>query len=118
MEVCFDGVWGTVCSRGWDRLDANVVCRQIGFSGSGIYTLCMHTGFHTCMTILFNLTIMTTGAVASLNARYGRGSGPVFYADVACGGLEARFTDCSKGEIEETNCDHSQDAGAVCLPGM
>ena len=58
-----------------------------------------------------------TGAVASLNGRYGQGSGPVFYADIMCGGLEGRLADCDKGEIEETNCGHNQDAGVQCLPG-
>ena len=52
------------------------------------------------------------------NGRFGRGSGPILYADVNCGGLEPRLFDCSRGEVEETNCGHGQDSGIVCQPGM
>ena len=30
VEVCVNGVWGSVCDQGFDKTDAHVVCQQLG----------------------------------------------------------------------------------------
>ena len=35
LEVCLNGVWGTICDQSWDDTDAGVVCSQMGYSARG-----------------------------------------------------------------------------------
>ena len=87
VEVYHNGVWGTVCDDFWDVTNANVVCRQLNYSGAT--------------------------AARSL-AYFGHGSGPIHYDNVRCTGNETRLADCSHRGIGVHDCGHREDAGVVC----
>ena len=38
VEICINGIFGTVCAEDWSNEDASVVCRELGFSASGEFT--------------------------------------------------------------------------------
>ncbi|XP_061628246.1 neurotrypsin isoform X3 [Phyllopteryx taeniolatus] len=87
VEIYLSGQWGTVCDDGWTDHDAEVVCRQMGYSGL---------------------------AKARVMAYFGEGRGPIHVDNVKCSGDERSITDCIKQAPGTHNCRHSEDAGVIC----
>ena len=98
VEVFYQGEWGTICDdkwddnheNRWDINDANVVCRQLGFSGAK--------------------AIVPSWKVPD-------GSGKVWLGKVACRGSEKSIARCFHGGWGKSYCSHYQDAGVECFTG-
>ena len=87
VEVLYNGAWGTICDDEWDIYDAYVVCKMLGHSSA---------------------------TMAPTEGRFGEGVGLIAMDDVNCEGMEDNISECTYTNHEDTDCDHSEDAGVVC----
>ncbi|NXD18327.1 DMBT1 protein, partial [Nothocercus nigrocapillus] len=88
VEVLHNQQWGSVCDDDWDLDDAEVVCRQLGCG---------------------------TAISAPPKAQFGLGYEPIWLDDVNCTGSETSLSECGARPWGESNCNHREDAGVVCV---
>uniref|UniRef100_A0A8C1YLN4 Si:ch211-161n3.4 n=1 Tax=Cyprinus carpio TaxID=7962 RepID=A0A8C1YLN4_CYPCA len=88
VEIHHRGQWGTVCQEDWDMTEAGVVCRELG-CGEPIDALG--------------------------SAHFGQGSGPIWTRIMLCTGSESTLKFCGSVEWGFYDCDHSKDAGVICV---
>ena len=88
VEICYNGVWGTVCNYGWDEVDANVVCQQLGFN---------------------NQRALTTN-----DSRFGDGEGPILLENVRCNQQHSNLSQCVDFRFTGTSRDCKHTAGVIC----
>ncbi|XP_028407289.1 deleted in malignant brain tumors 1 protein-like [Dendronephthya gigantea] len=88
VEVLHHGYWGAICARGWDRENARVVCRQLGYDPDG------------AKTFQWNLVAPAPG--------------PLWLKNVRCIGNEQNITSCSYDGWGFTSCSSDGVAGVHC----
>ena len=110
VEICYNGVWGTVCNSGWDEVDANVVCSQLGFGQPGniesVYT-------HLCHPVMLMRLFIIILCLAVTSVNFGAGKGPILLKNVRCTQNNSRLLQCRRNQIfaDTNNCDN---AGVIC----
>ena len=87
VEVYTLGYWGTVCDDAFDLTDANIVCRELGYSGALVVSF------------------------------FGQGGGVIALDEVACEGDETSILQCPHNGLFNHDCIHSEDVGVVCNVG-
>ncbi|CAC5380044.1 unnamed protein product [Mytilus coruscus] len=85
LEINYKGEWGTICSHGFNHVDAAVACRQLGYcSGQRIP-----------------------------NKYVDDGSGNILLVDIHCSGSENKLINCTYSS-DASHCSHGYDVGVHC----
>ncbi|KAL3972513.1 receptor-type tyrosine-protein phosphatase F [Sarotherodon galilaeus] len=87
VEIYYQGQWGTVCDDNWTELNAQVVCRQLGFRGR---------------------------AEVAPERAYEEGNGLILLDEVQCDGTETSLLACTHSQWRQHDCSHSEDVGVLC----
>ena len=118
MEVCYYRQWGTICGHSWDTTDAGVACRQLGYSGFGMFHSYVSSvrieTLYTCMLSYTYYVIFVAGATAYRYSYFGRGNGSIYLSNLGCRGSESRLINCYHYGIGIHYCRHYNDAGLRC----
>jgi len=90
VQVFYNGTWGWVCADQWDKHDADVACRMMGFDGS--------------------LSSFTDGEkTKETNVR-------VWLNNMRCIGNERSLFYCINSGLGSHDCQGKGKAGAICRP--
>ena len=107
VEICYENIWGSVCSTSWDSNDASVVCKQLGYNGKiAVIELAHMNDFLNAGTSL-----------AYSNAYFGQSvSSSILLTGLSCNGNETSLISCprSSTSVGSTGCTHTLDAGVSC----
>ena len=114
VEVCFNGIWGTICSLNWDDQDASVACKQLGYSAEGSTQILKC--FNFCNTFFYLLRTLYFDIIGALSiGSYPNHVSNVHIIDISCTGTESSVFDCPHtAATPSQSCPNNADAYIQC----
>ncbi|XP_033124705.1 deleted in malignant brain tumors 1 protein-like [Anneissia japonica] len=77
-----------ICSDLWNNYNAQVVCRQLGFTDGVL--------------------------IDNVINRYPSSSGDIFLSNITCDGSESAIVDCKHNDWSDNDCSHTKDVNVFC----
>ena len=92
LEIFHRGEWGTICDDYWNRTEADLSCRLLGYDAA------------------------VEDWERYRTAYFGPGTGPIVLDDLHCTGNEAGLLQCPRNglAVREHNCRHTEDVSLRC----
>ena len=91
LEIYHNNAWGTICDDGFGIMDANVACKQLGYTTARFYYRHVDDGHE---------------------------SKKIWLEDLHCSGFESSLTSCYHRGWGVHDCKHSEDIGVSCYKGI
>ncbi|XP_023235685.1 lysyl oxidase homolog 2-like [Centruroides sculpturatus] len=88
VEIYHAGLWGSICDDEWDKTEADIVCRTLGYNGS---------------------------SRATYNSEFGRARRQIWMDNLYCQGGESSLSLCRFDGWGTHDCARSEAAGVECI---
>jgi deleted-in-malignant-brain-tumors protein 1 len=92
VEICYNGVWGSICDSNWNGIEAKVVCKSLGHQ------------FY--------------GAIPYKNSHFGLSNLPINIYNFVCADGQTDIAHCQVSRVPYyyTNCNPYHEVGIKCQP--
>lgn len=116
VEIYHNGLWGALCHRDLTHVEADLICRHLGFRG-GISAGPGHFGSGAGTSWTFNASCLATPQCAVVtNSEDAAQCSHELDAGVICGKYHRSMQLCARCSLvnDTAQCSHGLDAGVIC----
>ena len=116
VEVCLQGVWGTIHSSSWESADAYIACKQLNLATSGESESITEHTFHIQTVCPSCLSDIAPKAYVSAE-KFGDGKQLQVMSGLDCSGWKNKLIDCVYTHYGYFTSSRSSTAGILCYDG-
>lgn len=107
IEMCYNGLWGSVCQSSFSQEEARVVCNQLGYQSNEKLKV---------LFLIFYIFFLFSGfAVRASPTQFGPSRLPVFTLAARCTRSHtSNLTSCAQKTVPGSFCYSYNEAGVTC----